>query len=313
MDYVQKGFADLPVSRIGFGCAPIGGYDYGEVDDKESISAIESALNIGINFFDTADVYGFGHSEEILGKALGSQRNEVIIASKFGLKWDQQGRVTRDCSAKHVFEAIDNSLRRLGIDAITLYQIHWPDPDTPIQETIEALLSCQKAGKIRYIGCSNFGKDLIEDFQKLVRIEALQASYNLLDRGVEKGILSYCKHRRMAFFAHSPLARGFLTGKYNEGHVFSGTDTRQNSYYFSDENVSRNQELLCTLREIASKYGKTMSQVSIRWILDNPRVTSAIVGIKDTSQIESCAGALDWKLSPEDFNIVSRQRGALVR
>jgi len=309
MDYIRLGLTDLKISRIGFGCAAMGGYDYGAVDDRDSIAAVQRALERGINFFDTADVYGFGHAEEVLGKALGRKRDKVIIASKFGLKWDQHSRVTRDSSPKRVFEAIDNSLRRLGVDAITLYQIHWPDADTPIQETIEALLACQKAGKVQYIGCSNFDKGLIENAQKFVRLESLQASYNLLDRNVEKELLSYCRDVRMAFFAHSSLARGFLAGKYNGRHKFAGSDTRKYSHYFSDEDVDDNQNLLCTMREIASKYGKTVSQVAIRWILDNPLVTGAIVGIKNIYQIEDCMGAFGWKLRHEDFNALSGQGG----
>ena len=312
MDYLPLGLADLEVSRIGFGCAAIGGYDYGGVDDRDSIAAVQRAVENGINLFDTADVYGFGHAEEILGKALGNKRGQVIIASKFGLKWDQYGRITRDSSSKRVFEAIDGSLRRLGVDAITLCQIHWPDAGTPIQETIEALLACQEAGKIRHIGGSNFGMDLIRDFHKLHRLESLQASYNLLDRDIEKGILAYCKHFKMAFFAHSPLARGFLTGKYFDRYMFTGSDTRKKSHYFTDENVKRNQSLLCTMKEIASKYGKTVSQVAIRWILDNPLVTSALVGFKNIYQVEDCVGAVDWRLDHEDFSTLSRQEESSV-
>lgn len=311
MDYIRMGLTDLQVSRIGFGCAVMGGYDYGAVDDGDSIAAVKKSLEKGVNFFDTADVYGFGHAEEVLGKALGRKRNEVIIATKFGLKWDQSGRVSKDCSKKRVFQALDNSLRRLKVDAITLYQIHWPDNKTPIEETMEALLSCQKAGKIKHIGCSNFEIDLIKEYQKFGKLDSLQSSYNLLDRAVENEILSYCRNFKMAFFSHSSLARGLLSGEYNERHKFVGSDTRKSSHYFSDENMDKSQNLLCTMREIASKCGKTVPQVAIRWILDNPSVTGAIVGIKNIYQIEDCTGALGWKLSREDSNALSRQGGAM--
>jgi aryl-alcohol dehydrogenase-like predicted oxidoreductase len=180
------------VSRIGFGCAPMGGYDYGNVREGESIDAVHKALDMGINFFDTADVYGFGRAEEVLGRALGTERNNVIIATKFGLKWDASSRVSRDCSKKRVYQAIEGSLRRLKIEAITLYQIHWPDPETSIEETMEALLLSKEAGKIKHIGCSNFKIDLVQQCQKVGRLEFLQDSYNLVDRAAEKELLSYC-------------------------------------------------------------------------------------------------------------------------
>jgi len=174
MEYKKLGETDLEISRIGFGCWAIGGHGYGKVDDNESIEAIKKALDSGINFFDTADVYGFGHSEEILGKALGTQRNDVIIATKFGINWKENGHTFKDCSAKRVVKAVENSLRRLKIDTIPLYQIHWPDPNTTLQETMGALIDCQKSGKIRYIGSSNFNAGLIEQIQKIGRIESLQ-------------------------------------------------------------------------------------------------------------------------------------------
>ena len=301
MEYAKLGLTDLRVSRIGFGCWAIGGHGYGKVDDNESIVAARKALDAGINFFDTADVYGFGHSEEILGKALGTQRNDVIIATKFGVNWDENGHTFKDCSAKRVVKALENSLRRLKIDTIPLYQIHWPDPNTALQETMGALFDCQKSGKIKYIGISNFNAGLIEQIQKIGRIESLQSSYSLLDRAVEKGVLQCCQKSNISFVGHSPLARGFLSGKYEIGHKFLEWDTRNESSYFSRENVNEKRQLLDKMKKIGEHYSKTFSQVALRWLLDNSMVTCVVVGLKTINQVKENSTSTDWRLSPEDF------------
>jgi aryl-alcohol dehydrogenase-like predicted oxidoreductase len=307
MEYKKLGKTDLEISRIGFGCWAIGGHGYGEVDDKESILAIRKALDSGINFFDTADVYGFGHSEEILSKALGAQRNNVIIATKFGINWNENGRTFKDCSAKRVSKALENSLRRLKIDTIPIYQIHWPDPNTTLRETMGALIDCQKSGKVKYIGISNFDAGLIEQIQDIGRIESLQSSYNLLDRSAEKGILQCCHKFGMAFIAHSPLARGFLSGKYKTGHTFSELDTRNKGPYFSRKDSKEKKQLLDMIKQIGGHYGKTVSQVALRWLLNNPMVACVIVGLKNIHQVRENAASTDWTLSLEDFEKLSIQ------
>ena len=196
MEYKRLGLTDLKVSRIGFGCWAMGGHGWGKVDDKDSIAAIRRALDLGVNFFDTADVYGFGHSERILSKALGTNRSKVIIATKFGLKWDKSGKITKDISSKRVVEALDNSLKRLGVDCIPLYQIHWPDNITSISETMVALRKCQEKGKIKYIGCSNFSVKLIKEAQKISRLESLQLPYNITMRKIENKLIPFCQEQK---------------------------------------------------------------------------------------------------------------------
>lgn len=301
MEYTKLGLTDLEVSRIGFGCWAIGGHGYGKVDDNESIKTIENALDSGINFFDTADVYGFGHSEEILGKGLGRQRNKVVIATKFGVNWDKSGNTFKDCSSKRVVEAVEKSLRRLKVDVIPLYQIHWPDPNTTLQETMGALIDCQKSGKIKYIGISNFNAGLIEQIQEIGRIESLQSPYNLLNRFVEKDILQGCHKLSMAFMAHSPLARGFLSGKYEIGHTFLELDMRNESSYFSREHLKEKKQLLDNMKKIGEHYAKTFSQVALRWLLDNSMVTCVVVGLKNINQVKENTAPTDWRLSSEDF------------
>lgn len=302
MEYSRLGNTNLHISHIAFGCAPMGGYDYGPVNDDDSMKAVRKALDLGINFFDTADIYGFGHAETILGNALSGNRDKAFIATKFGLVWDDKGKIIRDCSPKRVVKALEDSLRRLKADVVDLYQMHWIDPETPIRDTMEILLRCQREGKIRYIGCSNMTEDIIKDIQRIGRVDTVQFSYNLLNRKAELRILPYCKELKISFVAHSPLARGFLTGKYQPGHKFFGTDTRNKSTYFSTEKMHEKKELISNIAKIGIKYDKTNTQVALRWILDNPLVSNIIVGVKDMLQIEESAGSVGWSLTPEDYS-----------
>lgn len=305
MDYIKLGLTDLRVSKIGFGCAPMGGYDYGKVIDDESIKAVRKALDMGINFFDTGDIYGFGHAEEVLSGALGNDRHKVVIATKFGLVWDSEGNVTRDCSAKRVVAALEASLRRLKIDAISLYKAHWIDSVTPIEETVGALLKCQQEGKVRYIGFSNVDRTLIEKAQKIGRIDSIQSSYNLLNRVAEREILAYCHASNIAFIAHSPLARGYLTGKYDAGQSFTGTDTRCKSTYFSMKMSDEKEQMLEEIHRIGIQYGRTSTQVALRWIIDNPLITALVMGVKKMNQLEEGVASLDWRLNPVDYDSLS--------
>src|SRR5882724_12942066 len=305
MEYVRLGLTDLQVSRVGFGCAAIGGHDYGKVDDQDSIAAVQKALDLGVNFFDTADVYGLGHAEELLGQALGSRRHDVIVATKFGIEWGQQGKTKRNLSARRVLEALDESLRRLRLDCITLYQIHWYDGRTPIAETMEALNKCQESGKIRFIGCCNFSLSLTEEAQKYGRLESLQLPYSLAERGSEPVIDEGHRNYQMAALCYNPLAQGLFTGKYGRDTKFQGTDLRARSSLFQGDSLAINLALVEKLKKVASLNGRTPAQVAIRWLLENENVTSAIVGIKTPFQIEENAGAVGWNLSRNDREFLS--------
>ena len=300
MEYSCIGRASHKISRLGFGCAPMSGYDYGKIDEADLTRAVRRALDLGINFFDTADIYGLGRAEELLSTALGRDRRRVFIATKFGLRRDSQNRIRKDCSAANVLQSVDESLRRLRIDTIALYQIHWPDPGTPIRETMQALLQCQTAGKIRHIGCSNFGIESIQEAEQWGTIDSTQHSYNLLDRSVEENILPFCRDHRIAFLAHSPLARGFLTGKYKIGHCFGESDTRNRSIFFAEENRRAKERLLERMKNIATQYNKSLTQVALRWILENPMVSCAIVGVKGVKQLEENAASVEWVIAPAD-------------
>jgi aryl-alcohol dehydrogenase-like predicted oxidoreductase len=286
---------------VGFGGWAIGGHGWGKVDDQESMQAVRRAFELGINFFETADVYGLGHSEEILGKALGEDRKKVVIATKFGIRWDEKGEISRDASAKRVVEALEGSLRRLQLDCIPLYQIHWPDPSTPLKETLEALKKCQEAGKISYIGCSNFSAELIACAQQVHRLESLQAPYSLVDRGIEGELLSCCARFEMGVVAYNPLAQGLLSGKFGPEVRFGSDDVRNRSKYFQPGEFEKNLRVVTRLRKVARHYGKTPAQVALRWVLDHPLLTCVIPGIKKPEQIEENAGAATgWELARQD-------------
>jgi aryl-alcohol dehydrogenase-like predicted oxidoreductase len=305
MEYKRLGSTDLKISRVGFGCWAIGGHGWGMVDDNNSIAAIRKALDLGVNFFDTADVYGFGHSETVLGKALGADRKKVVIATKFGLKWDQSGKIRRDTSAKRVKEAVNGSLKRLGVECIALYQIHWPDGKTPIAETMEALRRCQEDGKIRHIGCSNVPVSLVKEAQKILRIESLQIPYSIGTRGDEKKLGPLCQKHKISMLAHSTLMQGLLTGKYSRDSRFEKDDIRNRYADWVGDHLRANLRIVERLQKLATSYKKSLAQMAIRWVLDNPRIACALTGIKRPEQIEQNADVFGWKLSRKDREYVS--------
>jgi aryl-alcohol dehydrogenase-like predicted oxidoreductase len=218
--------------------------------------------------------------------------------------WDEQGRVTRDSRCLQIAQAIENSLRRLRVDAITLYQIHWPDPKTPIEETLDTLVALQRQGKIRFIGLSNFSLGLLQSASRICRIESLQVPYNLLCREIERDLLSWCKSVHTSVLTHSSLARGLLAGRRPTGSQFEGTDTRSESEYFSLSQQVRKQGILDALTKISLRTGRGVSSVALRWILDTRGVTTALVGIKNGTQLKENLLAVGWHLSEDDRNLL---------
>lgn len=304
MEYQRLGLTDLEVSRIGFGCWAIGGHGYGNVDDGESIKAIHKALDLGINFFDTADVYGFGHSEEILGKALGSKRNDVIVATKFGVNWEENGRTFKDCSAKRIVEALDGSLRRLKMDCIPLYQIHWHDGKIPIEDVMGTLLKCRDAGKILHIGCCNFPKDLILKASKILRVESYQCLYNLAKCQNENIIKYSSEELGISVLAYSVIGRGVLSAKYNKNSQFGENDTRIKDPDFHGVQYDKNILIAEKLSKIGKKYEKSPAQIAIRWVLENSNVTCAITGSKTPEQVSENVGSTGWSLDQNDMELI---------
>jgi aryl-alcohol dehydrogenase-like predicted oxidoreductase len=303
MEKRQLGKSELYASVVGYGAWAAGKAGWGNVSDREIEQSIWRAYELGINFFDTAPVYGFGESERVLGKVLKPVRDKVIIATKAGLSWNSEGAIWNDVSREAIFREIDESLQRLGTDYIDLYQVHWPDPtgQTPIEETVGALRELAEAGKIRYIGVSNFTVEQIAAAQAVAPVVSLQSQYNLLQRQVEKQELPYVTQHQIGFIPYSPLAQGLLTGKFSGGFSISDQDVRkQLNSLFAEGQFARNVAKAEALKPFAEKYGKTPGQVAINWLLTNRAVTTVIAGAKTPEQVEENAAAYGWHLTPED-------------
>ena len=306
MESVKLSNTNLDITRLGFGCGPLGGTDWGQFDEDESMAAVLKAIDLGVTFFDTADIYGLGCSERLLSKALGQRRHDVIIATKFGVNWENSPNGNRaktfyDSSPERVVEALENSLRRLRIDTIPLYFIHWPDPDTPLSDTIEALARCQESGKIQHIGVSNFSPDQIRETSERISLAAVQMQYSLIDRRVEKELIPCCQELGISVITYGPLAQGLLTGKYEMDAQFGLDDCRSRLAHFKGEDFERKLEIVNRLREMEKCYNKLSTQIAIRWVLDNPAISCVISGIKSPAQIEQNAGAVGWNLTSEDY------------
>lgn len=315
MQYRTLGSSDLAVSVVGLGCWQIGGYYWGPVDEKEWMAAVQQALDLGINLFDTADWYGFGHSEELLGQALGHRRNQAIIVSKVGLTarggrtdfavdelLELEDHIEKDLSRRHIIEAAEASLRRLGTDAIDLYLLHWPDPKTPLEETMTAMAELVQAGKVRYVGCSNFSVTQMREANSYFPLQANQLPYNWLDRSAEAELLSACQADRIGVIVYQALGRGLLTGKYCEDSTFGCDDWRHHDPMFQGQAFQRNLRIIERLRPVAEDEGMTVGQLAIAWVLAQPGITTTIVGAKRPEQVQqnARAGAVALNLNAVD-------------
>jgi aryl-alcohol dehydrogenase-like predicted oxidoreductase len=313
MDYIQFGQTDLHVSRLAFGTWSFGG-DWGAVEAEDSRRAIRTALELGINFFDTAQAYGFGASERILGEALApeikSHRPGVVLATKGGLRRDGD-QLVRDASPGWLRQGLDSSLRALGTDYIDLYQIHWPDPHTPFEETATALDAFVREGKIRYVGVSNFDASRMVEFERTRKIDALQPPYHLFRREAEESIFPYCLQHGIGVLIYGPLAHGLLAGKYTPDVVFPADDWRSKSALFRGETLRRNLEVVHRLEQFAAAREFSVGQLAIAWTLVHPAVDVAIVGARTPSQIERTAPATGIHLTPADLEEIENiMRGA---
>jgi aryl-alcohol dehydrogenase-like predicted oxidoreductase len=300
---------DIKPSCIGFGGWPLGGHGWGKGSSPEIIKAVHKAIDCGVNFFDTAPIYGLGHSEELLGKALGSKRKDVIIATKVGLTW-KKGKTFQkftDSSPANISREIGESLKRLNTDYIDLYQIHWPDPNTPIVDTLSAMEKLKNSGKIRCIGCCNFPLQLLMEWLKYGEINTIQIRYNLIDSEAETDLLAFCKENGIGVLTHSSIAQGLLSGKYDTNSKFGANDHRSRDEHFQGEAFLKNLEVLKRVKFIAQKLSKTPTQIALRWVLQNPCVTTAFVGIKSVVQIEENVVASDFALSKDDMDFLNEE------
>lgn len=288
------------VSPIGFGCAAIGGYDYGYVDDKNSLDAINEAWNSGINFFDISDIYGFGNAESILANGLGTNCKDAIIATKFGLRKDDLGNVVRDCSPKWLEEALHASLKRLKIEQIPIYLIHWHDGKTPIDELIKALNKYKDQGKIGRFGVCNFSQKQYSEFCTLGGDNIVQLPFSLVDTSHDSLLQNASKEKNSITMAYDVLGRGILTGKYKDTSSFSGTDTRSGHKYFKGKNLNKNLKLVEKLEDISNDYGVSAAQIAIRWVADMDFVDVTLVGCKTPEQVLTNIKIFDFDLNEND-------------
>jgi aryl-alcohol dehydrogenase-like predicted oxidoreductase len=307
MELRQLGNSDLRISTIGIGAWAIGGGGWagsmGPQDDSDSIPAIHTALDHGMNWIDTAALYGLGHSEEMVARALAGRTPRPFIFTKCERVWDNKGRIGASLKANSIRRECEGSLRRLKIDVIDLYQIHWPEPDEDIEEGWTELVRLQEEGKVRYIGVSNFSVSQMKRAQAIAPITSLQPPYSIVTREVESEILPYVLQNKMGGIIYSPMSAGLLTGAMTKERVakFSSDDWRRNLPNFQGPLLSRNLELVEFLREIGQRHDRSPGEVAIAWTLCNPAVTGTIVGFRNVKQVEGIIGAASFHLSPSEL------------
>jgi aryl-alcohol dehydrogenase-like predicted oxidoreductase len=300
------GNSDLLITRIGFGAWAIGGsgweFAWGNQDDNDSIAAIHEALDAGINWIDTAAVYGLGHSEEVVARALQGMSNRPYVFTKCSMVWNERREIGHSLRAESIRRECEASLRRLRVDAIDLYQIHWPDPDEQIEEGWSTLAALQAEGKVRYIGVSNFNVAQMKRAQAIAPISSLQPRYSLLHREVEDDILPFAERENIGVIAYSPMASGLLTGTMTEERVehLPADDWRRSNADFREPVLSRNLRLVRLLRAIANHHGRSPGEVAVAWVLRNPAITGAIVGARRPGQVRGIVDAAGLWLSPSE-------------
>ncbi|MFC0452373.1 aldo/keto reductase [Rhodococcus jostii] len=303
MKTTTLGRSGLHVSRIAFGTWQLGG-EWGRFDEDAAIAAIHRARELGVNFFDTAQAYGFGASERILGKALrrelSTERDELVIATKGGLRRTDSGLV-RDASPDWLRRGVDASLTALGVDHIDLYQVHWPDPAVPVAETAGALAELVAAGKIGHVGVSNYDTAQMEEFAATLPVETVQPPYHLFRRDVEAELLPHCRARDIGVLVYGPLAHGLLTGTLTTDTTFAADDWRGASSVFTGDTYRRNLATVSALATFAGELGITVSQLAIAWTLANPAVHVAIVGARQADHVQDSLGATEVWLSAADL------------
>jgi aryl-alcohol dehydrogenase-like predicted oxidoreductase len=300
--------SSLMPSRIGLGTWAIGGWMWGGTDEAEAIRTIHEAIDCGITLIDTAPVYGFGRSEEIVGKALaeGGRRQRVTIATKVGLEW-QNGQPFRNASRARIRKEIDDSLRRLQTDVIDIYQVHWPDPGVPIEETAAAMADLQRAGKIRAIGVSNFSPAQMEAFRRVTPLHTAQPPYNLFERATERDVLPYCRDGNMVALAYGALCRGLLAGRMTSQTQFTGDDLRKHDPKFQAPRFTQYLKAVERLDRFAQEnYGKRVIHLALRWILDRQDFTIALWGARRPDQLAPISGLAGWCLDHSAIATIDR-------
>ena len=315
----KLGNSDLQITPIGFGAWAAGGgnweFSWGPQDDRESIAAIHKALELGVNWIDTAAVYGLGHSEEIVAQALKEWRGaRPYVFTKCVLAWDASRKITPNHSAASIRRECEGSLKRLGVETIDLYQIHWPPSDNGpgVEESWQTLSALQKEGNVRWIGVSNFNVAQMERCAKIAPITSQQPPYSAVSPEVEKEILPYCRSHNIGVIVYSPMKSGLLTGKMTKERVaaFPPDDFRRKALNYQEPHLSRNLELAEIMKGIAARHGRSAGEVAIAWVLRNPAVTAAIVGMRSAEQVQGVIGAMEFRLSEAEIAEIEAWRTA---
>ncbi len=311
MEYTQFGRTALHVSKISYGTWQFGG-DWGHIERSQwdtGKATVQKALELGINFFDTAQAYGFGLAERMLGEALKPYlkglREDLVLATKGGLRMEGD-TLLRDASARWLRQGVEQSLRHLGVDYIDLYQVHWPDPHTPIEETAEALDQLVHEGKIRYVGVSNYNAEHMKAFEQTRKLDALQPPYSLFRREIEQEILPYTQEHGIGVLVYGPLAHGLLGGSFTPQTTFAPDDWRSKSEFFHGEPFQRNVAVVEQLKRLAEQRGMTVAQLAIAWVLAQPAIDVAIVGARTPEQLAQTAPAGDIHLTQETLQVIER-------
>jgi aryl-alcohol dehydrogenase-like predicted oxidoreductase len=326
MEYRKLGDTSLEITPIAFGAWAAGGWMWGGTDQQEAVAAIRRSVELGVTTIDTAPVYGFGLSEQIVGEAIRGMRDRVEILTKFGMRWDTNkgqfafdsedakgspAKIYKYAGRDSVIRECEESLRRLGTDYIDLLQIHWPDPTTPIDETFEAVSRLLDAGKIRAAGVSNYNAEQLEEARRVMPIASNQVPYSMVKRDIETDVVPYCLEHHVGILAYSPLQRGLLTGKMKPGHSFAPGDHRAGLPYFKNENLARASRFLDTIKPLADEKGCTLSQLVIAWTIRQPGITCALVGARNPRQAEENAAAGNVQLSREEIEQINAHLGLL--
>jgi aryl-alcohol dehydrogenase-like predicted oxidoreductase len=321
MEYRKLGTSELALSVISFGAWAAGGWMWGGTDRNEAVAAIHASYDLGVTSIDTAPAYGQGNSEEIVGEAIKDlPRDKVQVLTKFGLRWDlakgefyfkskdTHGKdidVYKYAGKESIIEECENSLRRLGTDYIDLYQIHWNDSTTAISESMEAVTQLISQGKVRYAGVCNYNAGQLQEAIKHVHLVSDQVPYSMIKRDIEKETVPYCIKNNLSILAYSPLERGLLTGKMKPGHTFAEGDHRVNLYYFKDGNIKRTNAFLEKIKPLAEEKNATLSQLVLRWTIEQPGITIALAGARNAAQATENAKAVNVKLTKEEIDSIT--------
>ena len=320
METRKLGQSDVEVSILAFGAWAIGGWMWGGADANDAIKAIETAIDNGMTTIDTASVYGFGLSEDLVGKAIRGKREKVQILTKFGMVWGRKEgdfffaskdnfgndiNIYRHASKKKVLQDCDDSLRRLRIDYIDLFQIHWPDPLTPVSETMEALDMLVGKGKIRAGGICNYSLELMYEAEKVLSVASNQVPYSMVKRDIEKDIVPHCMHKNIGILAYSPLQRGLLAGKIKSGHKFNDGDTRPDTPFYKEPNLSNIMQFLDDIRPLAEDHNATLAQVVLNWTIHQPGITCTLAGARNPAQVLENIGAVRFRLTDEEIKRIN--------